>query len=145
MAKSKTAGGEGQGSSGPQDEGRPQGDRGQEGCPEKTKPAAKAPKKAAPKAAVKKAPPKKAAGPKLTPPQMSLLEAISKVTMPQGYVAEKKLDQKAVDALLRHKLVKKGKKDEKTKNFFVLISQAGKKFLGTKPARGRQGLSRAKH
>ena len=65
---------------------------------------------------------------------MSLLEAIAKVTMPQGYVAEKKLDQRAVDALLRHKLVKKGKKDEKSKSFFVLISQAGKKYLGAKPA-----------
>jgi hypothetical protein len=103
-------------------------------APKKSKPAAKAPKKAATKKTVKKIPPKKAAGPKLTPPQMSLLEAISKVTMPQGYVAAKKPDQKAVDALLRHRLVKKGKKDEKTKNFFVLISQAGKKLLGAQPA-----------
>ena len=50
------------------------------------------------------------------------------------YLAEKKPDQKMVDALLKHKLVKKGKKDEKTKNFYVMISLAGKKFLGTKPA-----------
>ena len=42
--------------------------------------------------------------------------------------------QETVDALLKHKLVKKGKKDDKTKNFFVMISLAGKKFLGTKPA-----------
>ena len=79
----------------------------------------------------KKAAPKKAVGPKLTPPQLSLLEVISKVTEPKGYVAEKKPEQRTVDALLRHKLVKKGKKDEKTKSYYVLISQLGKKFLGT--------------
>ena len=101
---------------------------------------ATAAKKAAPKskpaakATVKKAPPKKAAGPKLTPPQITMLEAIAKVAEPQGFVAAKKPDQKTVDALLKHKLVKKGKKDDKTKNFFVMISLAGKKFLGTKPA-----------
>jgi hypothetical protein len=98
----------------------------------KSKPATKATKKAAPKSTAKKAPPKKAAGPKLTPPQMSLLEAIARVTKPSGFVAAKKPDQKVVDTLLRHKLVKKGRKDEKTKNFFVLISQAGKKYLVTK-------------
>ena len=49
---------------------------------------------------------------------------------PSPYLAEKKPDQKVVDALLKHKLVKKGKKDEKTKSFYVEISQAGKKFLG---------------
>lgn len=98
--------------------------------PKTTQPAAKTTKKVAPKATAKKAPPKKAAGPKLTPPQMSLLEAIAQVTPPPGFVAEKKPDQKVVDALLRHKLVKKGKKDEKTKNYFVSISLAGKKFLG---------------
>src|SRR5208337_4105902 len=90
-------------------------------------------KKVAPKAtAAKKAAPKKAAGPKLTPPQITMLEAIAKVAEPQGFVAAKKPDQKTVDALLKHKLVKKGKKDDKTKNFFVMISLAGKKFLGTK-------------
>jgi len=83
------------------------------------------------KATAKKTAPKKAVGPKLTPPQLSLLEVISKVTAPQGYVAEKKPEQKTVDTLLKHKLVKKGKKDEKTKSYFVLISQFGKKFLGT--------------
>ena len=99
------------------------------------KPAAKTTvKKVAPKATVKKAPPKKAAGPKLTPPQINMLEAISKVAEPHGFVAAKKPDQKTVDALLKHKLIKKGKKDDKTKNFFVSISLAGKKFLGTKSA-----------
>ncbi len=88
-------------------------------------------KATAAKATAKKAAPKKALGPKLTPPQLSLLEVISKVTAPQGYVAEKKPEQKTVDTLLKHKLVKKGKKDEKTKSYYVLISQFGKKFLGT--------------
>ena len=106
----------------------------------KVAPKATAAKKAAPKskpaakATVKKAPPKKAVGPKLTPPQITMLEAIAKVAEPQGFIAAKKPDQKTVDALLKHKLVKKGKKDDKTKNFFVMISLAGKKFLGTKPA-----------
>ena len=106
----------------------------------KVAPKATAAKKAAPKSkpaaktTVKKAPPKKAAGPKLTPPQITMLEAIAKVAEPQGFVAAKKPDQKTVDALLKHKLVKKGKKDDKTKNFFVMISLAGKRFLGTKPA-----------
>jgi len=106
----------------------------------KVTPKATAAKKAAPKSkpaaktTVKKAPPKKAAGPKLTPPQITMLEAIAKVAEPQGFVAAKKPDQKTVDALLKHKLVKRGKKDDKTKNFFVMISLAGKKFLGTKPA-----------
>jgi len=90
-----------------------------------------APKATAAKTTVKKAPLKKAAGPKLTPPQITMLEAIAKVAEPQGFVAAKKPDQKTVDALLKHKLVKK---DDKTKNFFVMISLAGKKFLGAKPA-----------
>jgi hypothetical protein len=102
-------------------------------APKKTKPAAKAaPKTAAPKATAKKAAPKKAAGPKLSPTQHGLLEKISTTTGP--FLAEKKPDQKTVDALLKHKLVKKGKKDEKTKYFHVEISLAGKKFLGTKSA-----------
>ena len=100
-------------------------------APKKSKPADK---KAAPKATIKKAAPKKAAAPKLTPPQITMLEAIAKVTEPQGFVAAKKPDQKTIDALLKHKLVKKGKKDDKTKNFFVMISLAGKKFLDTKSA-----------
>jgi len=107
----------------------------------KVAPKATAAKKAAPKksktaakATVEKAPSKKAAGPKLTPPQIAMLEAIAKVAEPHGFIAAKNPDQKTVDALLKHKLVKKGKKDDKTKNFFILISLAGKKFLGTKSA-----------
>jgi hypothetical protein len=107
-------------------------------APEKTKPAAKAasesaaPKTAAPRATAKKAAPKKAAGPKLSPTQHDLLAKLSTATGP--YLAEKKPDQKVVDALLKHKLVKKGKKDEKSKYYHVEISLAGKKFLGANPA-----------
>ena len=97
--------------------------------PQKTKAATKA----APKTAVKKAAPKKAAAPKLSPTQHGLLEMISKSAQP--YLAEKKPDQKVVEALLKRKLVKKtGKKDEKTKSFHVALSQAGEKFLKSSSA-----------
>ena len=43
--------------------------------------------------------------------------------------------EKVVEALLKHKLVKKtGKKDEKTKSFHVALSQAGEKFLKSSSA-----------
>jgi hypothetical protein len=92
----------------------------------KAAPAAKA---AAPKAAApKKAAPKKAAGPKLTPPQRLLLEKIGGITDPAGYVGEKK-ELKMIDALLKHKVIKKGKKTEK--GFSYSVSNAGKKVLAT--------------
>ena len=98
-------------------------------APKKSKPATKA----APKAAVKKAAPKKVAAPKLSQTQQDLLEMISKETQP--YLAEKKPDQKVVEALLKRKLIKKtGKKDEKTKSFRVALSQAGEKFLKSSSA-----------
>jgi hypothetical protein len=98
-------------------------------APKKSKPATKA----APKAAVKKAAPKKVAAPKLSPTQHDLLEMISKASQP--YLAEKKPDQKVVEALLKRKLIKKtGKKDEKTKSFHVALSQAGEKFLKSSSA-----------
>jgi hypothetical protein len=124
MATSKSTG-ESKDKAAPKKKGAPKATAAKKAAP-KSKPAAKT--------TAKKAPPKKAAGPKLTPPQITMLEAIAKVAEPQGFIAAKKPDQKAVDALLKHKLVKKGKKDDKTKNFFVMISLAGKKFLGTKPA-----------
>jgi hypothetical protein len=103
----------------------------------KEAPAAKAaPKKAAPKkaavaAAPKKAAPKKAAAPKLTPPQKLMLEKIGGHTDPMGYAGEKK-EQKVIEALLKHKVIKKGKKGEK--GFHYLISNAGKKVLSTQAA-----------
>ncbi len=103
-------------------------------APKKSKPATKAaPKAAAPKAGVKKAAPKKVAAPKLSPTQLDVLQTIHKSSQP--YLAEKKPDQKVVEALLKHKLVKKtGKKDEKTKSFHVALSQAGEKFLKSSSA-----------
>jgi hypothetical protein len=123
MATSKSTG-ESMDKAAPKKKVAPKATAAKKAAPKKSKPAAKT--------TVKKAAPKKAAGPKLTPPQITMLEAIAKVAEPQGFVAAKKPDQKTVDALLKHKLVKKGKKDDKTKNFFVMISLAGKKFLGTK-------------
>jgi hypothetical protein len=123
MAMSKSTG-ESKDKAAPKKKVAPRATAAKTAAPKKSQPAAKT--------TVKKAPPKKAAGPKLTPPQVTLLEAIAKVAEPQGFVAAKKPDQKLVDALLKHKLVKKGKKDDKTKKFFVMISLAGKKFLGTK-------------
>ncbi|QEH35154.1 hypothetical protein OJF2_36990 [Aquisphaera giovannonii] len=87
-------------------------------------------KKAAPKAATKKAAPKKAS-PKLSPTQQSLLETISKVTEPLGFFSPKKIEQKIIDTLLKHKLIKKGKKHAESKSFYVSISKEGKKVLDT--------------
>jgi hypothetical protein len=90
---------------------------------------------------IKKAARKKAAAPKLSASQIALLESIAVVTTPGGWVAERKPDQKTVDALLRHKLVKKGRKDQKTQNFFVSISQAGRRFLeGPRTAGTRESV-----
>ena len=131
MATSKSTG-ESKEKAAPKKKAAPKATAAKKASPKKSKPAAKTTvKKVAPKATVKKAPPKKASGPKLTPPQINMLAAIAKAAQPHGFVAAKKPDQKTVDALLKHKLVKKGKKDDKTKNFFVLISLAGKKFLNT--------------
>jgi len=129
MAMSKSTG-ESKDKAAPKKKVAPKATAAKTAAPKQSQPAAKT----TVKATVKKAPPQKAAGPKLTPPQVTLLEAIAKVAEPQGFVAAKKPDQKLVDALLKHKLVKKGKKDDKTKNFFVMISLAGKKFLGAKSA-----------
>src|SRR5262245_3621489 len=72
-------------------------------------------KKAAPKkagaggTATKKAAPKKAAGPKLSPPQQEMLKKVSGHGDPAGYRAEKKPENKTLETLLKHKLVKRGK------------------------------------
>jgi hypothetical protein len=98
-------------------------------------------KKAAPKKAVaaapaapKKAAPKKAAGPKLTPPQTEMLKKVAGITDPMGYVAAKKPENKVLEALLKHKVIKKGKKHET--GYYYLISNAGKSHLKTLDAAG---------
>jgi hypothetical protein len=94
-------------------------------------------KKAAPKKAAgttKKAAPKKAAGPKLSEPQHKLLEKVAGISDPAGYHADKKPENKSLETLLKHKLVKRGKKHPTTKNYHYTISKAGQKHLATSPA-----------
>ena len=87
------------------------------------KAAATAPAKAgAPKAAAKKG----AEAPvKLTPTQGELLKKIG--GSETGYLAEKKAEQRTIDALLERKLIKKGAKDKASGNVNYMISSAGKK------------------
>src|SRR5437868_5739401 len=65
-------------------------------------------KKAVGAAATKKAGPKKAAGPKLTEPQTEMLKKVYGHADPAGYRAEKKPENKTLETLLKHKLVKRG-------------------------------------
>jgi hypothetical protein len=92
-------------------------------------------KKAAPKKAAgtaKKAAPKKAA-PKLSPAQSELLKKVA-TAGETGYHAEKKPENKSLESLLKHKLVKRGKKHPTTKNFHYAITKAGQKHLDTASA-----------
>ena len=96
-------------------------------------------KKAAPKKAAgttaKKAAPKKAAGPKLSPPQTEMLKKVAALGPDSpGYCAEKKPENKTLETLLKHKLVKRGKKHPQTKHFHYTISKAGEKHLASSPA-----------
>lgn len=95
-----------------------------------------APKKAvAPKAtAAKKAAPKKAAAPKLSLAQHDALKKVAGIGDPMGYVAAKKPENKTLETLLKHKLVKKGKKHKESGHFHYTISKAGEKHLATAPA-----------
>ena len=90
-------------------------------------------KKAAPKTAAsvaKKVVPKKAAGPKLSPPQTEMLKKVAGITDPLGYHAEKKPENKTLETLLKHKLVKKGKKHA-SGNYHYSVTKAGQKHLAT--------------
>jgi hypothetical protein len=91
-------------------------------------------KKAAPKTAAsapQKAAIKKPAPPKLTVPQHEMLKKIDGHTDPAGYHTEKKPELKVLETLLKHKLVKTGKKHPTTKQFHHFISTAGKKHLAS--------------
>lgn len=101
-------------------------------------------KKAAPKkaagagttaTATKKAAPKKAAGPKLSDPQHAMLKKVSEAGE-TGYRADKKPENKTLEKLLEHKLVKKGKKHAESGNYHYSISKAGQKHLETGAASG---------
>jgi hypothetical protein len=90
-----------------------------------------APKKAAGATTAKKAAPKKkAAAPKLSPAQSELLKKVA-VAGETGYHADKKPENKSLESLVKHKLVKRGKKHPTTKNFHYAITKAGQKHLAT--------------
>jgi hypothetical protein len=108
------------------------------GTAKKTAAKSGAAKKAAPKKAAgaatakKKAAPKKAAAPKLSPAQSDLLKKVSGAGE-IGYHADKKPENKSLESLLKHKLVKRGKKHPTTKNYHYAITKAGQKHLATPP------------
>ncbi len=109
------------------------------GTAKKTAAKGGAAKKAAPKkaaGATKKAAPKKAAGPKLSPAQHDLLKKVGSHTDPAGYHAEKKPENKSLESLLKHKLVKRGKKHPKTGHYHYSISKTGQKHLETAGSSG---------
>ncbi len=89
-------------------------------------PVAKAEPKPEPKAEPKA--PKKAAAPvKLTSSQTEILKKINDAA--EGYVVEKKIEQRTIDALLERKLIKKGGKKDGKPAF--LISNVGKKHIAS--------------
>jgi hypothetical protein len=96
-------------------------------------------KKAAPKKAAgtakKAAPKKKAAGPKLSPAQSDLLKRVAGAGE-TGYHAEKKPENKSLESLVKHRLVKRGKKHPTTKNYHYAITKAGQKHMSTAAASG---------
>src|SRR5947207_10643053 len=85
-----------------------------------------APKKAA-GSATKKAAPKKAAGPKLSEPQKKMLDRVSAHTDQAGFHSEKKPEQKVLEALVKHKVIKRAKKHPDTKHYHYQMTAAGKK------------------
>jgi hypothetical protein len=85
--------------------------------------------KSAAKSAAKKAP-KKAAPTKLTATQTDLLKKIGESGEP-GYKSDKKAEQRTIDALQERKLIKRGAKDKASGSYHYLISNTGKKFLGS--------------
>ena len=92
---------------------------------------AAAPKTAAPKTAAPKKPaPKKAAVVKLTTSQNDMLKKVHG-TGETGYPADKKAEQKTLDALQTRKLVKKGAKNKETGHVHYTTSSVGKKHVET--------------
>lgn len=85
-------------------------------------PEAKAPK--APKTAAKKAAPKKAAGPKLTDAQKRMLGEFAQAK--EAGIVGSKGNAKVIEGLLKHKLIKRGKKEGK-EFFRYHITKSGEK------------------
>jgi hypothetical protein len=88
----------------------------------KAAPKAKAPK--APKTGAKKAAPKKAAGPKLTDAQKRMLGEFAQAK--EAGILGSKGNAKVIEGLLKHKLIKKGKKEGK-EFFRYHITKSGEK------------------
>src|SRR5262249_48670924 len=78
----------------------------------------------------KKATVKKAA-PKLSDPQTEMLKRVHAHTDPTGlgYRAEKKPENKTLEKLAEHKLLKRGKKHKESGHFHYQVSNAGVKHL----------------
>ena len=93
-------------------------------------------KTAAKGSTAKSAAPKKAAGPKLSEAQHKLLEKVAGHQDPAGYHADKKPENKSLESLLKHKLVKRGKKHAESGHFHYSISKAGQKHLETAGSSG---------
>ena len=77
----------------------------------------------------KKATAKKAAGPKLSDAQKEMLKRVSGHTEPPGFRAEKKPENKTLETLLKHKLVKRGQKHKESGHYHYQVSNAGQKHL----------------
>ena len=63
-----------------------------------------------------------------------MLKKLAGHSDPAGYHAEKKPENKSLETLLKHKLVKKGKKHPKSGHYHYTISKAGQKHLASTPA-----------
>ena len=72
--------------------------------------------------------------PQALPAPDELLKKLAGHTDPAGYHAEKKPENKSLETLLKHKLVKKGKKHPKSGHYHYTISKAGQKHLASTPA-----------
>ena len=59
-----------------------------------------------------------------------MLEKVAGHADPAGYRADKKPENKTLETLLKHKLVKRGKKHE-SGSYHYMVSNAGKKHLGS--------------
>ena len=76
----------------------------------------------------KKATAKKKA-PKLSDPQTETLKRVHGHTGPEGYRAEKKPENKTLETLAKHKLLKRGKKHKESGHYHYQVSNAGVKHL----------------
>ena len=88
------------------------------------------PKAASPKADAKKPAVKKAAGPKLNDRQVEFLKRIKDAGEP-GYAVGPKIEQRTVDVLHGHKLLKRGAKNKETGQHHYMLTKLGEKHSGS--------------